>query len=288
VNLETAVTESDDFDPGKGIHYRMHPDNVGCLTAAGFDVCTLANNHVLDFGRRGLVETLRTLERAGITTAGAGRDLQDARRPAVLPLTGGRLIVGACGHGSSGIPVDWAAGDDRPGVEVLPDLRHETAAALAARVIADRRAGDVAVVSIHWGDNWGYEVSREQVDFAHQLIDRGIDVVFGHSSHHVRPVEIYNQKLILHGCGDFINDYEGISGYESYRGDLALMFFPVLEPATGRLVTLTATPLQMRRLRLSRASASDTEWLCDTLNRISTAFGVRWTVTRDGALMTCP
>jgi poly-gamma-glutamate synthesis protein (capsule biosynthesis protein) len=83
VNLETSVTRSSDAWR-KGINYRMHPANVGCLTAAGFDVCTLANNHVLDYGYAGLIETLETLQRAGLQTTGAGRTLAEARQPAAV------------------------------------------------------------------------------------------------------------------------------------------------------------------------------------------------------------
>ena len=82
VNLETSITGDGDFAPDKGIHYRMHPDNIGCLTAAGLDVCVLANNHVLDFGIAGLTETLEVLHAAGLRTAGAGRNAAQAWRPA--------------------------------------------------------------------------------------------------------------------------------------------------------------------------------------------------------------
>jgi poly-gamma-glutamate synthesis protein (capsule biosynthesis protein) len=267
----------------------MHPENVGCVTAARFDVCVLANNHVLDFGRAGLIETLQTLEQAGVKTVGAGRDLAEATRPAVhSPAVGGRIIVSACAHESSGVQDDWAALKEDAGVYLVPDLTDETASAVAARVTSDKRAGDVAVVSIHWGDNWGYDVPRRHIAFAHRLVDGGVDIVHGHSSHHSRPIEIYHEKLILYGCGDFINDYEGISGYGRYRGDLSLMFFPSMDAVTGRLVTLRMTPMQIRKLRLQRASAADARWLCDTLNRISDPFGVRLVLTTDGVLMLGP
>jgi len=137
---------------------------------------------------------------------------------------------------------------------------------------------------MHWGDNWGYDVPRRHIEFAHRLVDSGLDIVFGHSSHHVRPIEVYREKLILYGCGDFIDDYEGISGYEHYRDDLVLMFFPSVDPATGRLLSLRMTPLQIRKLRLNRASTADSHWLCTTLNRISAPSGARVDVTPDGAL----
>ena len=87
INLETAVTTSGDYWP-KGINYRMHPANVDVLRAAAIDCCTLANNHVLDWGQAGLAETLATLARAGFRSAGAGRDLAEAQVPAVIPVPG--------------------------------------------------------------------------------------------------------------------------------------------------------------------------------------------------------
>src|SRR2546429_5392694 len=80
INLETSITRSGDFAPSKQVHYRMNPANIGCLTVARPDVCALANNHVLDFGRGGLAETLDTLAGAGLPAAGAGRDVATARR----------------------------------------------------------------------------------------------------------------------------------------------------------------------------------------------------------------
>ena len=95
MNLETSITRSDEYER-KGINYRMHPDNIGCLRAARVDICVLANNHVLDYGPQGLIETLQTLERAGVRAVGAGRNRDEAVRPVVHGLPGGQhLIVGA-------------------------------------------------------------------------------------------------------------------------------------------------------------------------------------------------
>ncbi|MEX1203898.1 MAG: CapA family protein [Dongiaceae bacterium] len=276
VNLETSVTRSEDCAP-KGINYRMAPENVPCLAAAGIDCCVLANNHVLDWGPAGLLETLATLDRASIASAGAGRDLDWAAAPAELPLAGGgRVLVFAFGSVTSGIPADWAAGPARPGVNLLADLSPRTAARIAGEVAALRRPGDIVVASIHWGSNWGYRVPPAQRDFAQALIDdAGVDVVHGHSSHHPKAIEVHNDRPILYGCGDFLNDYEGIGGYAAFRGDLALMYFVVLAAATGRLVRLEMTPLRIRRFRLNRADRADAEWLRDTLTREGRAFGTR-------------
>ena len=103
----------------------------------------------------------------------------------------------------------------------------------------------------------------------------GVDIVHGHSSHHVKGIEVYQQKLILYGCGDFINDYEGIRGYEKYRGDLSLMYFVTIDPSNGNLVQLEMIPTQMRRFRLNRASKRDTLWLKDILIREGRRLGTR-------------
>jgi poly-gamma-glutamate synthesis protein (capsule biosynthesis protein) len=122
VNLETAVTTSGKR-AAKGINYRMSPANAACLAAARIDCCVLANNHVLDWGRAGLAETLATLRGLGMRTAGAGEDLTAAAAPAVLELgQEHRLLVFAFGLESAGVPADWAASATAAGVSRLADL----------------------------------------------------------------------------------------------------------------------------------------------------------------------
>jgi poly-gamma-glutamate capsule biosynthesis protein CapA/YwtB (metallophosphatase superfamily) len=276
INLETAVTTSEDAWPAKGIHYRMHPANVPCLVAAQIDCCTLANNHVLDWGYHGLSETLTTLRSAGIRTAGAGINAAAAVAPAIIDARDGlRVLVFAFGTASAGFPREWAATDARAGVNFLDELS-ERAVEAVAQVQGTKRTGDVAVAAIHWGANWGYEVPRMQREFAHRLIDRAnIDVVQGHSSHHPKGIEVYRDHLILYGCGDFLNDYEGIGGHESFRADLAVAYFASLDSGTGRLTRLALAPMQIRRLRVNHASAADARWLEQTLTRQGKRFGTR-------------
>lgn len=286
VNLETSVTTSDDYWPGKGINYRMHPNNVPCLTKANIDYCSLANNHTLDWGYSGLTETMETLARAKISFSGSGLNLQEARKPAVIEVEGkGRVILFSLCTTSSGVPSSWAAAENIPGVYLIRDFSDDTIRGIAEDVHRIKQAGDILVFSIHWGGNWGYEIPKAHRTFVHKLIDEaGVDLVHGHSSHHVRPMEVYRGKLILYGCGDFINDYEGIGGYEKYRDDLVLMYFPRIDPATGRLIELLMTPLQIKRFRLQRASRTDARWLQDTLNRYSRTFGSQVILREDDRL----
>jgi poly-gamma-glutamate synthesis protein (capsule biosynthesis protein) len=281
INLETSITTSEAHWPDKVVLYRMHPANIGCLTAPGIDCCCLANNHVLDWGYQGLAETLQTLDEAGIARTGAGMDEAEAAAPAIIDVAGkGRVLVFALGSITSGIPFEWRAMQNSRGVNLLSDLSEETARRIARGVREVKRPGDVAIVSIHWGSNWGFTVPDEQVRFAHRLVEEGIDIVHGHSSHHVKAIEVYRDHLILYGCGDFLTDYEGIGGHERFRGDLALMYLAEVDPRQGRLVKLRLVPLRSDRFRLSRAPAQDVKWLCHLLNRLGAHFATG--VEQDG------
>ena len=287
VNLETAVTSSATPWPEKGIHYRMHPAHIGCLQAARIDACALANNHVLDWDRAGLAETLATLRTAGIAAAGAGNDAVQAARPAVLHVADvARVLLFSCAHGSSGVPGAWRASATSSGVHLLPDLGPRTLKELAAQVASARGAGDVVIVSLHWGGNWGHAIGAEQRAFARGLVDAGVDVVHGHSSHHAKAFERYRDRLILYGCGDFINDYESIRGHAAWRGDLAPAYFVVLDG--GRLQSLRVALFKAQRLRLRHASMADREWWRDALNRECAGFRTGWTLQGDGLLAAAP
>jgi len=284
-NLETAITCADEPWPGKGIHYRMHPENTPCLTAAGIDCCVLANNHVLDWGYAGLADTLDMLRRHGRSTAGAGRDIHEALAHALIELEGDRrVLVFALGMESAGVPREWAATDSRAGVALMTDLSSSTVARIVQRAQAVKRPGDIVVLSVHWGDNWGYRIPEAHRTFAHRLIDAGwVDLVHGHSSHHPVGIEVYGGRPILYGCGDFLNDYEGIGGEERYRPDLTLMYFPSFD-RSGRLMRFLARPMRICRFRLERTTEQDHRWLARMLTREGGALGTRAEVQPDGML----
>lgn len=269
INLETSITSSNRYWKGKGINYRMHPRNTPCLTAADIDGCTLANNHVLDWGYAGLEETLATLKHAHIKTAGAGANNKEATAPALFEIPGkGRVILFSFCERYSGVPHDWNASDNKAGVNLLDDLSKTTVRNIAKQIDALKGEGDIVIASIHWGGNWGYDIPDEHIQFAHDLIDNAnVDVVHGHSSHHPKGIEVYRNKPIIYGCGDFINDYEGIRGHEQYRGDLSLMYFITLNTHTGELVRLQLVPTQIKQFRVNYANHKDTMWLADILNR---------------------
>ncbi len=285
INLETSITRSEDYAP-KGINYRMSPENAAVLKAAAIDCCVLGNNHILDWGDRGLLDTLATLRRLQIKTAGAGQDLAEAGAPAALDIAGnGRVLLFSFVDVTSGAPPRWGATTERPGVNLLGGISEASARGIADAVAHIERPGDLVIVSVHWGPNWGYDVPHEQRGFAHALVDNAnISIVYGHSSHHPKAIEVYHDRLILYGCGDFLNDYEGIKGYEKYRDDLVLMNFADVAPA-GTLAALEIVPLQIRNFRLVRPSNDDVGWMQQTLDRESRKFGTGVTLDRDGRLV---
>jgi len=285
INLETSITRHDHPWP-KGINYRMHPGNIGVLTAAQIDCCGLANNHVLDWQREGLTETLATLSAAGISVVGAGSSLATARAPAALPLANrGRVIVFAAATGDAGVPESWVATEERSGVHRLSDLSVKTVARIAEDVRHHRRAGDIVVFSVHWGGNWGYAIPPAQRAFAHALIDEaGVDLVHGHSSHHPKAIEVHHEHLILYGCGDFLNDYEGIEGHQEFRNELGLMYFPQLDATNGRLRELTLVPTRIRQFRVDAARDDDRQWLLEMLRQECRTMGCGVRKATDGAL----
>jgi poly-gamma-glutamate capsule biosynthesis protein CapA/YwtB (metallophosphatase superfamily) len=277
INLETAVTTSGDAWAGKEVHYRMNPPNLPCLTAAGIDCCALANNHVLDWGYAGLDETLQTLKSIGLTGIGAGQNLKEAQQPAMFDLPqSGRLLIFSMGSPTSGIPYAWGATENRSGVHLIDESTPEAASHVGQLIEHYRQRNDLVVVSIHWGPNWDYEIPQEQQVFAHTLIDHfGVNLIYGHSSHHVKGIEVHRNRPILYGSGDLLTDYEGIKGYEHYRGDLSLLYFVTLNAATGDLVRLEMQPTQMRRLQVKRANFEGATWLAELLNREGRWLGTR-------------
>jgi poly-gamma-glutamate capsule biosynthesis protein CapA/YwtB (metallophosphatase superfamily) len=280
INLETSITHCENRAL-KGINYRMSPMNAACFRSASIDCCVLANNHILDWGRAGLAETLRTLASLQIKTAGAGGNLDEARAPAVLPIAGnGRVLVFAFASVTSGTPEEWAATQETAGVNLLRNLTEQTVMEVADHIASVKQPDDIVIVSVHWGPNWGYDISDEQRFFARALIDMvDVSIVHGHSSHHPMPIEVYRNRLILYGCGDFLNDYEGIAGYEKYRSDLTLMYFADIHPKTKNLIALELIPLQIRRFQLVRPSSQDVQWLRENLEKESRKFATRIELT---------
>jgi poly-gamma-glutamate capsule biosynthesis protein CapA/YwtB (metallophosphatase superfamily) len=148
-----------------------------------------------------------------------------------------------------------------------------------------RRAGDLVVFSIHWGANWDARITAEERAFAHGLIEvAGVDLVHGHSAHHVKGIEVFRDRLVLYGCGHLLNDYEGIGGHEAFRPELSLLYFPTLEFPGGRLTGLAMVPMRMHRMRSENAGSEGRHWLARLLRREGEALGTNVDTAADGTI----
>lgn len=274
INLETSITSSNTPWLHKGINYRMHPKNIDAITAAKIDVCVLANNHVLDWGLPGFLETMAALNKAQIHYAGAGERIQHAQAPAVLSAFDfpGRILIFSMGLSSSGIPHEWSASSEHPGIWLLDNLSARTILHIKKTIEYYRQSNDLCIVSIHWGGNWGYDIPMQHQQFAHALIDEaGVHAIHGHSSHHPIAIEIHNHCPIFYGCGDLINDYEGISGWEQFKDELSLMYFLTFDKYL-RLDRLELVPFARKNFKLHYANATDCQWMTRTLINCSELF----------------
>jgi len=276
INLETAVTHRGKPWPHKGIHYRVHPHNADCLVAGGISGVTLANNHILDWAEPGLEDTLDTLDEIGMARTGAGRDAEEAWQPATITTRRHtrRVIVLGVTTPSSGVDPGWAAEPGGPGVALLEKLSESEVERIGLALQGTRQAGDATVVSIHWGPNWGYRIPEAHRRFARDLIDQArVDVVHGHSSHHPMGFEVYQDRLILYGCGDLLTDYEGIGGHEEFRSELGAWYDVGVGPG-GVVEDLRIIPTKVHRFQLTTPAPEEIVWMNQRFREQSTPLGI--------------
>lgn len=311
INLETAVTTQSTLWPHKAFNYRMHPANVAALREARVDYASLANNHTLDFGTDGLVETVWALRDARIAFAGAGERTDEALRPAVLSLPRtprpppraegehGRRDPGSLAvqvFAASDHPRDWAVVPTFHLIDYSPASRAKLKALLTGQKKNDDGGNDrppaLKVFSVHWGPNYAWRPDERTIrSLAHFLIDEcGVDIIHGHSSHHVQGVEIYRGKLILYGCGDFIDDYALNAEYRNDLGAVWRVTVREREIPTGKMgereggqetVTVLALqrleifPTRIEKFQVNLLPKEDVDhvWVKETVTRLSRDLG---------------
>ncbi|KAJ5587228.1 uncharacterized protein N7459_002993 [Penicillium hispanicum] len=329
INLETSVTTNSEPWPHKAFNYRMHPANLApVLHAAHIDYASLANNHTLDFGTDGLVETIWTMKQAGIAFAGAGESTNEAHKPAALWLprqtqefharrVDGRKLLPSreqrnhstshdppTHHGPAHLIHVYAASDHPREWSTVPtfhlldyspaartqlrktllsggaqDGSGSSASSSSSSAAAARPA--LKIFSVHWGPNYAWQPAARIHALAHFVIDEcGVDVVHGHSSHHVQGVEVYRGKVIIYGCGDFVDDY---CLHEDYRNDLGAVWRVVVtEGEVGgalglRLERVEIFPTRVDRFRAMLLSGKDRDhrWVRRKIAALSGELGTR-------------
>ena len=281
LNLECCLSTRGDPRPGRTYHFRADPSwAVPALRAGGVAWASLANNHVLDFGRTAFSDTLSRLTAGGIPHGGAGPDLDAALRPSVVDVGGLEVAVMAFTDRSP----SYGAGPDAPGTAFV---RMEPGSPRTRRLVdtAVERARetdpDLVVASLHWGPNWETRPARSQRRFARALVDRGVDVVHGHSAHVVQGVEVHRGRPILYDTGDFVDDY---AVKPELHNDRSFLF--ELDVTDGTVERLRLVPVEIEWEAVTRADEDAARWLRRQVRRLSAAFGTTFGREDDGLVVT--
>jgi poly-gamma-glutamate capsule biosynthesis protein CapA/YwtB (metallophosphatase superfamily) len=280
VNLECVMADRGEPCPGKTFTFRSDLKNIAVLEAARVTAVSLANNHSLDYGLDALGDCIAALLRHGIAPAGAGGSAEAARRPAAFRVDTARVALVAFTDNEP----DWEAGA-APGVHYVPldDVRDRRFVQVLKIVEAAHRAGDLVIVSAHWGPNWGYTPPDEHVAAAHLLVETGADVVFGHSPHVVRGVELYRDRPILYSCGNYVDDY---AVDEVERNDESFVF--CLDYAAGALQRVLLVPTLIEHFQARRARGADAERIVRRMRRLCAGLGTDARLVPEGLSVAGP
>ncbi len=260
INLEAALTTSLNIVP-KVFNFKADPHKVQSLKEARIDVVNLANNHVLDYADEGLLETLTTLDHAGIQHVGAGRNSDEALAPVIKNVNGITIGILGCTDNEP----TWLATVDRPGVNYVDvgDL-----ALLKKPIEQLRPLVDFLILSIHWGPNMRPRPSQRFRHFAHELIDCGVDLLHGHSAHIFQGIEEYKGKLILYDTGDFVDDYY-VDPF--LRNDRTFLF--LVEVGRQGIQRLRLIPARIDNFQVNRAKAKDAQAIMEHMKLLSKEMG---------------
>jgi poly-gamma-glutamate capsule biosynthesis protein CapA/YwtB (metallophosphatase superfamily) len=282
INLECAITDNEQpwTRTAKVFHFRAKPSAIETLRTARIDACSLANNHTLDFEEQGLLDTLEHLDAAGIRHAGAGPNREEAADPAILTVPADHTHRVALLAFTDNEP-SFAAGTDRPGTNYLPvSLRPGVLRRVERAVAAARGMGvDTVIFSNHWGPNMVQRPKKIFRRFAHAVIDRGVDIYYGHSAHVFQGVEIYRGKPIIYDTGDFIDDY---AVNPELRNDWSFLF--QVSVVEGRFERLDLTPVKLSYARVDLATGGERETILNRMEGLSAEMGTVFT-RREGALV---
>ena len=275
VNLECVIATAGEPWVPKTFHFRAGPRAIDVLEAAGIQLVSLANNHVLDFGGEALQECLARLRQSSIRYAGAGETSEEAAAPTVLTGDGVTVAVVALTDGEP----EWEAMPDRPGVN---HVRYDRAGLLApylqrveTALARARDAAQLVIVSVHAGPNWGPPTAAMRA-VARQIIDLGADLYWGHSNHTVQGIELYRDRAILYSCGDFVDDY-AVDPVE--RNDLSCLF--ELQVEATKVNRILLYPVRIAGFQVNLASSKDARWLCARLIERMAEFATQVTAAGD-------
>jgi poly-gamma-glutamate capsule biosynthesis protein CapA/YwtB (metallophosphatase superfamily) len=259
VNLETTLTTSKN-KVSKVFNFKADPEKVQSLKNAHIGVVNLANNHILDFSKEGLFETLTTLKQAGISYVGAGHNILQAKEPTIVNIK--NIRIGIMGYTDN--EPGWIATDDRPGTNYI---QIGNIGQIKKDIENIRSKVDLLIISLHWGPNMRETPSKNFRDFAHALVDVGVDIIHGHSAHVVQGIEIYKNKLILYDTGDFVDDY--MVG-PNLRNDHTFLFNVTVKK--DQIKYLSLIPALITDMQVNVATGEDRDKMIARIKKLSGSF----------------
>lgn len=199
VNLETCVSDRGESEKKEGYGFQTPPEYLQVYTEAGIDIVSVANNHVRDYGMEALDDTFRNLTNNGLAYIGAGRNVAEAEKMVIYEVDG--LKIGFTALNMINMDYTWYVRDDRAGINCIDFAECEEYLSLISEY--DKQC-DVLFVSVHWGVEYTNAITEEQEAFGHMLCDNGADIILGHHSHTLQPVEYYNGSMIFYSLGNFL------------------------------------------------------------------------------------
>lgn len=276
INLEAALTRHNQTVP-KTFHFKADPQNVSALKDANIHLVNLANNHVLDYGEEGLLETLEILRSAGILFVGAGKNSREAARPVILTAKG--LSIGVLGFTDN--EPRWKAGTSKPGVNYI-DIAQKNDREFALSCIREaKKEADFIVVSIHWGPNLKATPGQLYTTFAQAMIDCGASLVHGHSAHNFQGIERRGPKLIFYDTGDFVDDY---MVHPELKNDHSFFFRVTVDK--GGIKSAKLLPVLISHCQVNLAKGKQASWSLQRMQTLSSAFAT--TISDDGEIDLVP
>lgn len=265
VNLETTLTGADK-PVFKAFNFKASRDNIKSLLEAKITLVNLANNHILDFSEEGLIETLQTLNSAGIKFVGAGNNGNEASKPVILCRK--NISIGVLGFTDN--EPGWKAGTLTCGVNYIDIGSKKDRDKTLGDIKRLKKETDIVVISMHWGPNMKEFPGRSFINFAHEMIESGASIIHGHSAHNFQGIEVYNHKLILYDTGDFVDDYVV---HPELRNDHSF-FYRVELDKTG-LIRLNLVPVLISNCQVNLAADDDYRWTMKRIQELSARFNTK-------------
>lgn len=262
INFEAALTKNDQAVP-KVFNFKADPQFARCLREGNVDIANIANNHCLDYGIDGLIETLEVLKASKIEIVGAGMNNEEAHSGTIFDCKGTKIGV----LGFTDNEPEWKATKTRPGTTYIP-INSEGAEEVKRDIERIRPHVDLLILSIHWGPNMREAPLPSFQSFAKEMVDAGVDILHGHSAHIFQGVEVIGSSIVLYDTGDFVDDYYVDPILRNDRS-----FFFVVELSPSGIEALRLYPTLIRNFQANLSEGKEAAETKKRMIHLSKKFG---------------